>query len=252
MRALVAAELLKLRTTRMQAGLLVATLFLASLAVVVNAPTASKDSTLSLEDPSALARLVGLSFAVPEVLMLLLGVLAFTQEFRYGTVSSTFLVSPQRPRVLTAKWLAVALASIPVSVITIVVAVGLSVPLIKARDGRLAAGTQLWQVIGAALLVLALYGVIGTAVGAVVRNQIVAVVGVLVWMLVVEQILISSYPAVGRWLPTGASFGLLQLGPLGSTKGALLAVPAAGALVVAYTAVAAAVAWVVTPKRDVL
>lgn len=34
-----------------------------------------------------------------------------------------------------------------------------------------------------------------------VRNQITAVIGVLVWMLAVEQIVINSYPLVGRWMP---------------------------------------------------
>ena len=35
--------------------------------------------------------------------MALVGVLAFTQEFRYGTITSTYLGEPRRPRVLVAK-----------------------------------------------------------------------------------------------------------------------------------------------------
>ena len=67
--------------------------------------------------------------------------------------------------------------------------------------------------VAAAFVVLAVFGLIGVGVGALVRNQITAIVGVLVWMLAVEQLLTSSYPAVGRWMPEGAAVGLLQLGP---------------------------------------
>lgn len=56
-------------------------------------------------------------------------------------------------------------------------------------------------------------GVIGVAIGALVRNQIAAVVGVLVWMLAIEQIVIPAYPAIGRWMPGGATYALFQLGP---------------------------------------
>ena len=50
-------------------------------------------------------------------------------------------------------------------------------------------------------LVMAAYAVIGVAVGALVRNQIIAMVGVLVWMLVVEQIVIPAYPASADGCP---------------------------------------------------
>ena len=80
----------------------------------------------------------------------------------------------------------------------------------------------------AAFVAPAVDGVIGVGVGALVRNQIAAVAGVLVWMVPAEQILLSEYPAVGRWTPTGAAFGLLQLGPMATTKGALLGAPTAG------------------------
>ena len=124
--------------------------------------------------------------------------------------------------------------------------------LIGARDGSTAAGSELWQVVVAAFVVLAVDGVIGVGVGALVRNQIAAVAGVLVWMLPVEQILISEYPAVGRWTPTGATFGLLQLGPMATTKGALLGAPTCGLVLAVYTALVSVLAFIVMPRRDVL
>ena len=113
-------------------------------------------------------------------------------------------------------------------------------------------GAQLWQTVAAGFVVMAAYGVIGVALGALVRHQIVGVVGVLVWMLAVEQIVIPVLPAVGRWMPWGAASSLLQLGPSWGFEDELLSAPAGGLVLLGYTAAAVALALFVTPKRDVL
>ena len=100
------------------------------------------------------------------------------------------------------------------------------------------AAAPLWQVVGAVFVVMAAYSLIGVAVGALVRNQIAAVVGVLVWMLAAEQLLITTVPAFGRWTPGGATYGLLQLGPAISADGKLLAAPIGGLIRLGYTAAA--------------
>jgi ABC-type transport system involved in multi-copper enzyme maturation permease subunit len=160
-----------------------------------------------------LAGTVGISFGFPQVFVVLLGCMAFTQEFRYGTISSTYLIEPRRTRVLAAKWLSVGLASVVIAAATLALSVPFGIALIRSRNGDATVAGQFWQMVAAGFVVMVAYGVIGVAVGALVRNQIVAVVGVLVWMLAVEQIVISSFPAVGRWMPIGATFSLLQLGP---------------------------------------
>jgi hypothetical protein len=112
-------------------------------------------------------------------------------------------------------------------------------------------GAQFWQTVVTAYVVMATYAVIGVAIGVLVRNQIVAAVGVLVWMLAVEQIVITSYPSVGKWMPWGATNALLQIGRSGpqgeaavGTRGRATALrPMAAAVVLAV---------LLTPKRDVL
>jgi ABC-2 type transport system permease protein len=253
MRALVQAELLKLRSTRTPAWLLLATLGLVVLAVAVNLPTAgARNAPVSLDDPGLLAGTVGDGLGVPEVMVVLLGVLAFTQEFRYGTATSTYLGEPRRTRVLVAKWLSLALSSLVITAATLVLSVTLGVALIRSRDGDVTTAAQFWQTVAAAFVVLAAYGVIGVAVGAVVRNQIAAAVGVLVWMLAVERLVLGAFPAVGRWMPGGATYGLLQLGPVMNADGKLLSASVGGLVLLAYTAAAIALALVVTPRRDVL
>ena len=78
-----------------------------------------QNAPLSLDDPDLRAIVVRASFGVPQVLIVLLGGMAFTQEFRYGTVTSTYLVEPRSPRVLVAKSLALALASLVITTVTL-------------------------------------------------------------------------------------------------------------------------------------
>jgi ABC-type transport system involved in multi-copper enzyme maturation permease subunit len=185
-------------------------------------------------------------------MMALLGLLACTQEFRYGTASSTYLSEPRRTRVLVAKWLSLGLASVVITIVTFAVSVPLGITLIRSQGGEVIVGAQLWQTVSAAFAVMAAYGVIGVALGALVRNQIAGVVGLLVWMLAVEQIVIPALPVVGRWMPWGATSSLLQLGPSYGFDGELLSAPMGGLVLVGYAAAAVALALRITPKRDVL
>ena len=252
MKALVCAELLKLRT-RTASGLLVATLALVALTVAVNIPKpGAARAPVSLHDPGVLAGTVGIGLGVPEVFVVLLGGLAFTQEFRYGTVVSTYLGEPRRSRVLIAKWLSLMLASLLVTGASLTVSVPLSSALINARGGDIVIGARFWETVGATFVVMAGYAVIGVAVGALVRNQIATVVGVLVWMLVVEQIVVPSYPVVGRWFPGGAADAWLRLGPALHLDDQLLPAPVGGGLLVGYTLAAITLGLRFTPSRDVL
>jgi len=252
-KALVHAELIKLRSTRMTAVLLSATLGLVMLTIATNVPGVfGGTGLLSLDDPRLFAIVVGVGFGVPQVMMALLGVLAFTQEFRYGTASSTYLSEPQRTRVLVAKWLSLGLASVAITVVTLAVSVPFGIALIRSQAGEVSVGAQLLQTVSAAFAVMAAYGVIGVAIGALVRNQIAGVVGVLVWMLAVEQIVVPVLPAVGRWMPWGASSSLLQLGPSYGFDGELLSAQMGGLVLAGYAAAAVALALRITPKRDVM
>lgn len=249
MKALLAAELLKLRTTRTMALLVLATLGLAVLTVATSVPGLLEENpAISLDDPDLLAIIVGNGFGAPLVLMTLLGVLAFTQEFRYGTVTSTYLGEPRRARVLIAKALSLLIASAVITVVTLAVTLPLSIALIRVQEGELNVTVQFWQTVAAAFGAMAAYGVIGVAIGALVTNQIAAVVGVLVWMLAVEQMVIPFYPEAGRWMLFAAASSLMQIG----YDVELLSVAMGGLVLLGYTAVTVVLAMVVTPRRDVL
>ncbi|KRE99028.1 hypothetical protein ASG88_14920 [Nocardioides sp. Soil777] len=253
MKALLGAELLKMRSTRATALLVLATLLLAALTVATSVPGVMEENAwISLDDPDLLASMVGNGFGAPQVLMTLLGVLAFTQEFRYGTITSTYLGEPRRTRVLVAKGLSLTLASVVITTMTLTVTLTLGIALIRSQDGNVTLATQFWQTVAAGFVVMAAYGVAGVAVGALIPNQIAAVVGVLIWMLAVEQMVIPLVPEVGRWMPWGAATSVLQLGPSYGFDDVFLSAPMGALLLAGYTAAAAALAFVVTPTRDVV
>ena len=164
MKALLDAELLKMRSTRATTLLVLATLGLAVLTVATTVPGVMEENAwISLDDPDLLAIVVGNGFGAPLVLMTLLGVLAFTQEFRYGTVTSTYLGEPRRARVLVAKGLSLVIASVVITIVTLAVTVTLSIALIRSQDGDVTVAAQFWQTVAAGFVVMAAYGVIGVA-----------------------------------------------------------------------------------------
>lgn len=253
MRSLVHAELVKLRSTRTSAWLLLATVVLMVLGIVVNVPSSgATNSGVPLDDSQLLASIVADILGVPQVTMLILGVLTYTQEPRYGTITSTFLVEPRRHRVLAAKGAALALTGVVVAGITTAVALTTSAAVIQAHHGNITLDDRLGQIVAAGFLVMVLYGIAGLAAGALIPNQIVAIITTLIWTLFAERFLIQGLPLIGKWTPGGATDAVLQRNYDPTAGNALLGVPTAGLLLAAYTAALACLARLAMPRRDVL
>jgi ABC-type transport system involved in multi-copper enzyme maturation permease subunit len=252
MTALLRAELIKLRTVRAPLWLLVAAVGLVVLLVTITVPTHDvPGDAISLHDTALLARSIAAGAGGGEVILLVLGILAMTNEYRSGTATATFLITPARARVLTAKTLALAIAGLLFAAVILAVGVPQSVLLIHLHNGTISWSAQTWQVIGGVGLTMVLYGALGVGLGALIRNQVAAVVIGLLWLLVLDQILIGLVPAVGRWTMGGATAGLLQLGSSATTRGDLLPAWAGGCLLVAYTSLIWLLARALTTRRDV-
>jgi ABC-2 type transport system permease protein len=209
MTRLVRAEFTKLATTRLLYGVAAAMAAFGVLTVVVGATTAGQQGNPSLSaDSFAMFIAAPVRHTLLAGAALLLGILGVTGEFRHQTVTQTFLVTPDRGRVVAAKLVAYPLATIALALTTMAVtaavaagwlaAKGITPSLLDARLGR---------VVGVALLAAGLCGLVGVGVGALVRNQVAALVGTLVWVLVVEGLLMSLLhaPSLGKWLPSAAA-----------------------------------------------
>ena len=80
------------------------------------------------------------------------------------------------------------------------------------------------QLIAGGALASALWAVIGLGIGSLVRNQIGAIVGIFIWLQIVENLLIDSVPDVSRFMPGSLAQAIVgsQIGALGSPMVALL------------------------------
>ena len=158
---------------------------------------------------------------------LMLGIVAVAGEHRHGTIVPTLLASPRRGRFLAAKL--GSQAGLGVVLALAVSAVGLVVgtAYLTTRDVSVdLLSSDVLLTVAATTMAVTLYAVIGTAVGALVRNQTAAVAGALIWVLAVENAipLVLRNPGLKRWLPGGLSDRLLQVAdPAAGTGSAWLA-----------------------------
>jgi hypothetical protein len=151
--------------------------------------------------------------------------------------------------VIAAKLIAYPLAGIAFTLTTLAVAAtvaagwltvkGMTPSLFDARLG--------W-ILAVALLSAGLCGLVGVGVGALVRNQVAALVGTLVWVLVVEGLLVSllNAPSLAKWLPSAAAAAMIS-----SPGGAHLSRLGGTLLFAAYGLALALVGTRLVVRRDI-
>lgn len=237
------AELLKIRSTRTTLGLVLGMIALIALLALVTALLSKSVALAGTENQRQLLNVGSLA----GLFSALAGILLVTGEFRFGTIRPTFLFEPRRSRVLTAKVSAGLLAGLVFGVAGEAIVFVIYYAVLSGRDIPfvLGAGEVTLLVLGT-LAGVALWGAIGVGLGAVVRNQVAAVVGLLAWGFVVENLLFGFVPRVGRFGPIHAAEALSGLGAPHDLSPA-----AGGAVLVAWTAALAIAGIVLTARRDV-
>jgi ABC-2 type transport system permease protein len=215
MTRLVRSELLKLRTTR-AARVLLALAAAGTAALVAAVLLLAGQPGQPALGPDALRQLVLVPAQPLTLAALVLGVLGMAGELRHGTATSTFLVTPERGRVVAAKLAAAAVTGLAMSLASTAAVLAVGLPWLRAKGIEVAIADPgvAARVAGLAVAV-ALYGVLGTGLGALLRNQVAAVVvGLLWWSQGVERVLtgILHQPGLERWLPKGAAAALTAPG----------------------------------------
>jgi ABC-2 type transport system permease protein len=222
MSALLYAELLKLRTTRTFAAVVgtatALSLVLVALGAILGAET----------NPHALFTNTSITYII-----VLLGAVGMTGEWRHRTVTGSVLAAPDRLRLLAAKALAYAVAGIVLSLLVTVATMVVGTLILDARGETTLGVGGLADVLWRNLAVAALLGPLGVCVGALVRNQIVTVVALIAMAAVLEPAIVQVAPEVGRF------------GPLASAPAGVLGGPDTAALLAPGLALAVLAAWAV-------
>ena len=242
------SEVLKLRTTRTTLGLVLGLLWLVVFFVVVQLIASEVDKAndfrLATEETQ---RSILQSAGLATLFALLIGILAITSEFRHGTIRPTLLFSPARELVIGAKGIACAVAGGVLGVAAVLITFVIALVWMQVQDVERAIGNgdllaMAAGIAGATLL----WGVIGVGVGAVIRNQVGAIVGTVVWSLLPGPLIQSLYPKVGHFLPSAASDALS-----GSSDSNLLSPLAGGVVLVGWALLFVVAGALLTASRDV-
>lgn len=230
---LLRAEAIKLRTVRttwlmLGIGLLVEALF-AGLYV----------GLVSLDDVGPI-REVQTSTGLLMVMLLVLGVLTITAEFRHGIAGTTFLAAPRRYPVLVAKLGAVLAVGILTGLAFVAVNGGLALPLFSARDGALPPTGEVVSVYAGVVVSFALLCAFGLGVGAIIRNQVGAIIAALAFFFILSPLPELLPGNIGDYFPaqaTGSLHGLPDATEegLGQVAGGLVLAAWSGALVLIGT-----------------
>ena len=243
--AKIAAEVLKLRTTRTFWALAGSTFALILLIVVLSL---SLDDALH-SDEDAVRSLLGTA-SLSGLLMLVLGAVAGAGEYRHGTIASTLLVTPNRLRAVTAQTVAVALGGATVGLAASALTAAVALPWLASFDAPVPDTSDVLGIMFGNVLYSGLAAGLGVALGSLMRNQVAAIVFLLLFIFAVD-------PAISALAEDYARFSLSGLtaamsGGTSEDFGAdLLPFAAAAAVWAAYTALLAMAAAILTTRRDI-
>lgn len=251
MTRLVRAEWTKLFTTKVWLGLLLGSIVMVvGFSILFTSFAGNPESGIPAVGTSLYEELALSQAANANILFLILGIIGMTQEYRHRTATPTFLTTPRRSQVVIAKLVAYALVAVPFAMVILGANVLVVMVYASARgDAPSLSGDNL-TTLAMSFLVLVLFTIIGVGVGALLRNQVGAIVGSLVYLFVVEGIAsaVGAIRDVYKWLPGGA----VQAVTTDFETPGLLEAWQGGLLLLAYGLLAALLGTVLAVRRDVV
>ena len=197
----------------------------------------------------------GLSLAY--LLTLVVGVMSIGSEYRHKTITSTFLSTPKRVRVMLAKVTSLLGIGVFYGLVFLVgsVGVGGAAIAIKGFSPFPEAG-PIARALALSLLVLGLWSLLGLGAGILIPNQVAAILIAVGAAWIVEPLagillsLVSWGKDVVPYMPSQATSAMV--GQINTSSSTHLLSWWAGALVlVAYAAVLAGIGSILTVRRDV-
>lgn len=199
--------------------------------------------------------------AIGYVFPLLIGTLMVTGEFRHKTLTATFLATPRRGLVLLAKIVVGIGMGVIYGAAGVVASVAPSAPFLAGfgLDTELAS-PDIWALLGRMLLASVLWVLVGIGVGALVRNQVGAIVIVLVFTQFLEPVgraaaaFVDGLADVMQYLPGAASDALVGASVFTSMPGSAASALewwAGGLVLLGYGVVLIVLGYLVSWRRDV-
>ena len=267
MRAALLTEYRKIVTTRLW-WILLGSMFIYLLGIgaamawslsLSNATGGAGGSSIALVGIDLAAVVYSIGVTIGSVFPLVVGTLSVTSEFRSQTITPTFLAEPRRGVVLAAKFIANAVMGAVFGIAATVAAAGGAAALFKLRGNPTFLGDpEIQRILIGSVVALTLWALMGVAFGAVLPNQIAAVVVILGFTQLLEPVLrlilgaIKATEGVAPYLPGAAADAIVgrSLYTVGSTVH-LLGRPAGLAIMLGYVPVLGVIGRFTTFRRDI-
>jgi len=197
----------------------------------------------------------GLSIAY--LMTLAIGVMAIGAEYRHKTITSTFLATPRRVRVMVAKVVSLLGSGAFYGLVFVVGSVGVGATVLSVRSLPAFPETgPIVRTLALSPLVLGLWALIGLGAGILIPNQVAALlvaVGVAWIVEPIAGVVLNNWSwgaDIARFFPSQATGAIVQ--SVSGTPGADPLSWWGGALVlIGYAAVLAGVGSALTVRRDV-
>ncbi len=264
----VKAEFRKFFSTRMWWGMaigvfLAGALFAVLFALVVagsrqqGGPGGGGPRLPGLDNTEMVSTVYTAGLSIAYLLTLVVGVMSIGSEYRHKTVTSTFLSTPKRVRVMVAKVTSLLGIGVFYGLVFLVGSVGVGGAAIAMKGfSPFPEVGPIARALALSLLVLGLWSLLGLGAGILIPNQVAAILIAVGAAFIVEPLagfllsLVSWGEKVVPYMPSQATAAMVgQINTSATVK------PLswwAGALVlVAYAAVLAGIGSILTVRRDV-
>lgn len=210
---------------------------------------------LSLNTPEGVQNLYSMvGSSTGYMFVLVLGIIAMTSEFRFGTVVPTFLATPKRERPVLAKIAALGIVGGAISLMVVVLTyTTVTILLLTVHHASISTSKLVLIALGA-MLAYVLMAIVGVSLGALLRNQVLTVVLAILWVFILEGIVTLILNSalhldyISKWLPASAVGAVVGAANPRTTD----QLPAWGGAItlVVYAAIFAGLAFVTTLRRD--
>lgn len=242
---LLRGEIRKLVTTRTPLALLIGAVTVVALGTSSTVMSVEPGKLTGSVHDQMFYFLASISLGVFAVIV---GIRGFTDEFRHGTLISTVLTHPSRRRVFVAKSVSAVLASTVMTVVALTAMVGLGTALAGVKEGQISLTPGDLAAFAGLVTGMAAWAIIGTALGAIIRHQVAAIVGGLVWVLVVENMASGFLREAARFTPGQAVHALADV----TQASNLSSLPIAAATLTVYIVATIGLATVTFQRRDLI
>ncbi len=149
------------------------------------------------------------------VLAVVIGIAAVGNEQRHHTLSSTYLATPHRRRLLLAKAASLLIFGLIYGAASVAAGVVVAIPFVLTHDGSFfLQEADTWRSLGLGVLSIALWTMMGMGIGLLIKNMLVATLVGIGFTFLIEPVLavwffLKAWDLALNLMPTGATNAML-------------------------------------------